>query len=135
MSTAALTSSAAWRFGLGLLVCVPLIAATIAVEWPQAQPVASAALDADRPVLELICTAPVTRWQVRIGDHELTPLSSDRQQWRGVLDAPAGSVVRIQVETAHPGTPRALRARIGSLPERSAWSEDELTLMLTVPAH
>lgn len=135
MSTAALTSSAGWRFGLGLLVCLPLIAATVAVEWQREPPMASAALTADRPVLELTCTAPVTRWQVRIGEHDLTPLTSDRQQWRGVLDAPAGSVVRIQVETAHPGTPRAVRARIGALPERSAWSEHDVSLILTVPAH
>jgi len=135
VSATALTASAGRRLGLGLVVCVPLIAATVAVEWPRHEHAVQPGTQTDVPMLELSCTAPVTRWQVLIGERELNAVDSDRQRWRGVLAAPAGTVVRIRVETTHPGTPRALRAQIGALPERSAWSDDVLTLILTVPAH
>lgn len=135
MSASALTASAGRRLMLGVLVCVPLVAATVAVEWPRPELAALTQTVTDLPLLELASTAPVTRWQVLLGERDVIALASDRQQWRGILDAPAGTVVRIRVETTHPGTPRALRARIGALPERSAWSDDVLTLVLTVPAH
>jgi len=139
-----LTMAAGTRLLWASLVCVPLIAAVIAVEWPRPE-VPMPIVATDVPTLVVTASAPVLRWHITIDGRELTAGDSDAWRWTGPLAAPAGSVVRIRAEiaaragnAAAPGgnvaPHRAIRARIGNLPERTAWSDGNPSLILTVPA-
>jgi len=139
-----MTMAAGTRLLWASLVCVPLIAAVIAVEWPRPE-VPMPIVATDVPTLVVTASAPVLRWHITIDGRELTAGDSDAWRWTGPLTAPAGSVVRIRAEIAAragnavaPGgnaaPHRAIRARIGNLPERTAWSDGNPSLILTVPA-
>jgi|GEM_PF-5599741 len=132
-----LTMAAGTRLLWASLVCVPMIAAVIAVEWPRPE-VPMPIVATDVPTLVVTASAPVLRWHITIDGRELTAGDSDAWRWTGPLTAPAGSVVRIRAAIAAPGgnaaPHRAIRARIGNLPERTAWSDGNPSLILTVPA-
>ncbi len=135
-----LTRSAGTRLLWASLLCIPLIAAAIAVEWPRPE-VAAPIVATDSPTLLVTASAPVVRWHITIGGRELTAADAtdiDAWHWTGPLTAPAGSVVHIRADIAgnagNSAPHRAIRARIGNMPERTAWSDDNPSLILTVPA-